>query len=124
MSTAFLHEHRLKQLKEDIARYKKLTQTQGIWFAIRFSWFTAISIYIVEYLFDLLVDDVPLPVYVADYNYWRLVTNWIIWFLVDYFWLVKDYPRALKRSKVELNKYLDKYPELKKEHPDPIDVSG
>ncbi len=51
MSTAFLREHRLKQLKEDIARYKKLTQTQGIWFAIRFSWFTAISMYIVEYLF-------------------------------------------------------------------------
>ncbi len=123
MSTAFLREHRLKQLKEDIARYKKLTQTQGIWFAIRFSWFTAISMYIVEYLFDLLVDGVPLPVYVSNYNYGRLLTTWIIWFLVDYFWLVKQNPRALKRSKVELNKYLDKYPELKKEQPDPIDVS-
>jgi hypothetical protein len=44
--------------------------------------------------------------------------------LVDYFLLVKDYPRALKRSKAELNNYLDKYPELKKEHPDPIDGSG
>jgi hypothetical protein len=124
MSTAFLREHRLKQLKEDIARYKKLTQTQGIWFAIRFSWFTAISMYIVEYLFDLLVDGVPIPVYVSNYNYGRLLTTWIIWFLVDYFWLIKQNPRALKRSMIELEKHLEKYPELKKEHPDPIDVSG
>ncbi len=100
MSTAFLREHRLKQLKEDIARYKKLTQTQGIWFAIRFSWFTAISMYIVEYLFDLLVDGVPLPVYVSNYNYGRLLTTWIIWFLVDYFWLVKQNPRALNEVKL------------------------
>ncbi len=124
MSTAFLREHRLKQLKEDIARYKKLTQTQGIWFAIRFSWFTAISMYIVEYLFDLLVDGIPIPVYVSNYNYGRLLTTWIIWFLVDYFWLIKQNPRALKRSRIELEKHLEKYPELKKEHPDPIDVSG
>lgn len=121
-STAFLREHRLKQLKDDIARYEKLSQTEGIWFAIRFSWFTAISIYIVEYLFDLLLDGVPLPIYVSEYNYWRLVANWILWFLVDYFWLVKDHPRALKRSKAELKNHLDKYPELKKEHPDQIDI--
>ena len=124
MSTAFLREHRLKQLKEDIARYKKLTQTQGIWFAIRFSWFTAISMYMIEYFFDLLVDGVPLPVYVSNYNYGRLLTTWIILFLVDYFWLVKDFPRGLERSKADLKKHLDKYPELKKEHPDPIDGSG
>jgi hypothetical protein len=117
MSTPFVRELRVRRLKDDIERFEMLTKTQGLFYALKLSWITTMIIYLTSYFFDFLFDRTDLPVFVAEYGFIKIIITWVFWFIIDYFWLVRNNHLELKKSKIELEKYLKKYPELEKSIP-------
>lgn len=109
MNITPLQERRLQQVKDEIVFLEKEVQKKDWLFALRLSWIIVMLVYIVEYLFYLLTEKKSLPVYVKEYGWLKILTNWIVWFLVNYVMMVMSNKKQLKLKKRELSELIKKY---------------
>jgi hypothetical protein len=105
MNLTPLQARKRSQFLDDIAHLEKQVAKHGPWSAIRTAWALTLLLYIGNYFFEGLADHKPLPDFVKDYGWKRIIFNFFWWALLTYISTVKSFRSELKTRRKEFAAY-------------------
>jgi hypothetical protein len=105
MSLTTLQERRLKQTEYEIAFLERQTKRRGVWFSVWFSLLTMVVFSVSDYLFE----QKSFSVFIQNNSWIKFFAGWALWFLIDYFFIVRSNQQQLKNKKKELAQLKIKY---------------
>jgi len=106
-------ERKYAQLKEEIRFYEKETQRKRWPYAIKIALLLVLISRGAELLFAISFDGQSLEDWLNGQRWIKMLTSFLFWLVVIYFWQVKENHRQLTTKQQEMQKLLQQNPSLK-----------